>query len=204
MGGHAYVRGQAMGCARFARSVPRGYWAMGCVDPRRDLRGCGCRRQPGAQKPDRLCRGRLRIGLGQDFGGDVTVVADVGEDPEDLVERHVAPARRQPVAVGHVNVADVVLRRIRTPRRNEASSMFMWNRSGISLTQARPASLDQLQPFGAVVDEIDFVAIDGFDDQLDAQRLGHVRAAIEARQIARFGRLAMSRLRESSRAPGRY
>src|SRR5574340_1645831 len=60
-----------------------------------------CRSHLGAQEPYGLRGGGIGVRLGPDFRCNVSVVADIGQDGEDLSERHVPPAWREPVAVRH-------------------------------------------------------------------------------------------------------
>ena len=67
------------------------------------------------------------------------------EDAKDLIERQVPPSRRKAVAVGYVNMAEL-LPADSKDRRKEASSMFMWNKSGTSFMQSRPVRLTISDP----------------------------------------------------------
>src|SRR6267143_5163389 len=66
--------------------------------------GCKLGGKSGAQKLNSLLCGRVRVWLGQYFHRYPIVVADVSEDPKNLVELNVPPARREPIRIGYMDI----------------------------------------------------------------------------------------------------
>jgi hypothetical protein len=137
----------------------------------------------GAQKLNSLLCGRVWVRLGQYFHRYPIVVADVSEDPKNLAERNVSPSRGKAIRIGYVDIAyEIAGREERIAKR----SVFNIHVEGVRhQPRASPARFaDKLEALSAVVDEVHFVPIHRFHEQLHTERFSNISAAAYAIDIA--------------------
>src|ERR1017187_7235932 len=94
-----------------------------------------------------------------------------------------APSRRQPIAIGDMHVADVVpggSKRVSKRGVLDVHVEHVWHK----LHAFSPRCADDRQAFRAVVDEVDFVPIHRLHDQIHAEWLCHIGAALYAVEVA--------------------